>query len=207
MAAAALLAAAWCAQAQAQDDVEARQQELAPLFEGQENLALGKTAWDTGGAGQGHAGLLTDGNTASDPYLGGPTRVGVDFGETVVINGIRIWHYWADGRAYEGNIIALSETLGFNDLNTNDKDRLDEIGELTVVYNTNAGDPVYPERAAGYMIAFDSTPTRYLHAWVAGSSANQWSHWVEIQAFHIAALTAVEPEGKAAAVWGDLKNR
>ena len=202
---AALLAAVWCAQAQ--QDPEERQLELKTIFDGKENLALEKPPFDSGGAGQGHAGLLTDGDTASDPYLGGPTRVGVDFEETITVNGIRIWHYWADLRTYEGNIIALSESLGFNDVNNDDKDRLDEIDELTVVYNTNAGDPTYPERADGWMIAFDPIQARYLHAWVGGSNANIWSHWVEIQAFYIPELLSVDPEGKAAATWGGLKTR
>ena len=186
------------ANAQEQDDIS---------FEGLDNLALEKPAWTNSNPGQGHAGLLTDGNTASDPYLGGPTRVGIDFEKVVQINGIHIWHYWADGRAYNGNIIALSEALGEGDVADGDKDNLDQIAGLTTVFNTDADDETYAESAAGYKIVFDTVDARYLHAWVAGSTANQWSHWVEIQAFFNPALTSVEPEGKAAAVWGDLKAR
>ncbi len=186
------------ASAQEQDEIS---------FEGLENLALGKPAWANSNPGQGNVGLLTDGQTASDPYLGGPTRVGIDFEEVIPINGIHIWHYWADGRAYNGNIIALSATLGEGDVADGDKDNLEQIAGLTTVFNTDDDDETYAESAAGYKILFDTVEARYLHAWIGGSTANQWSHWVEIQAYFNPALTSVDPEGKAAAVWGELKTR
>ncbi len=176
-------------------------------FEGLENLAFEKPVWTNGGIGQGHPELLTDGNTESDPYLGGPTRVGIDFEEVVLINGVHIWHFWLTNPIYEGNIIALSEALHFDDLADEDKDRLDEIEGITTVFNTNAGDETYPETEAGKKIVFEPIEAQYLHAWLAGNNVNQWSHWVEIQAFYNPALLSVNPEGKAAAVWGDLKTR
>ncbi len=197
-AAALLIMGAAFVNAQEQDDIS---------FEGLENLALDKPAWANGNPGQGHVGLLTDGNTATDPYLGGPTRVGIDFEEVVKINGIHIWHYWGDGRAYNGNIIALSAALGEGDVADGDKDNLDSIDDLTAVFNTDADDDTYAESAAGHKILFDTVEARYLHAWIGGSTANQWSHWVEIQAYFDPTLASVDPEGKAAAVWGDLKAR
>ncbi len=196
-------AAFWCASNAAAQNPP--QDQIS--FEGLENLAFEKPTWINGGAGQGHAGLLTDGETASDPYLGGPTRVGVDFEEVVKINGIHIWHYWADGRTYTGNIIALSEALDFGDLADGDKDRLDDIAGIVTIFNTDADDETYAESAAGYKLVFEAVDAQYLHAWLGGSDANQWSHWVEIQAYFNPDLLSVDPEGKAAAVWGELKTR
>ncbi len=196
--AALILGAALDANAQGQDEIS---------FEGLENLALEKPTFINGGAGQGHAGLLTDGKTETDPYLGGPTRVGVDFEEVVKVNGIHIWHYWGDGRIYNGNIIALSETLDFDNVNDGDKDKLDNIPGMVTIFNTDADDETYPESEAGYKIIFETVDAQYLHAWVGGSNANQWSHWVEIQAYFNPDLLSVDPKGKAAAVWGNLKTR
>ena len=192
----------WAANAPAQNPA---QEDIS--FEGLENLAFEKPTWINGGAGQGHAGLLTDGNTASDPYLGGPTRVGVDFEDVVQINGIHIWHYWADGRTYTGNIIALSEGRSFDEIADGDKDKLDKIADLVTIFNTNGDDDTYAESEAGYKLVFETVNAQYLHAWLAGSDANQWSHWVEIQAYFNPDLLSVDPEGKAAAVWGSLKAR
>lgn len=54
------------------------------------NIALGKSASSS---------LLTDGSTSSSPYYsGGPATV--DLGSVEIVNYLKIWHYWADGRTY-----------------------------------------------------------------------------------------------------------
>ena len=199
-----MAAAAFCCLASAKGQ-DLAQEDIS--FEGLENLAFEKPVWTNGGIGQGHPELLTDGNTASDPYLGGPTRVGINFEDVVLINGVHIWHFWLTNPVYQGNIIALSETLGFEEIADADKDRLDEIAGIETVFNTDKGDEPYPETEAGKKIVFEPIEAQYLHAWLAGNNVNGWSHWVEIQAFFNPALLSVDPEGKAAAVWGDLKAR
>jgi hypothetical protein len=158
-----------------------------------ENLALKKPVTVVGGIGQGAADLLTDGITASDPYLGGPTEVQIDFQKTYKVTTIKIWHYWADGRTYHDNKIALSTKSLFQ-------------GEETVVFDSKR-DGEYPETAAGKTITFPEVEARYLHAWVGGNTVNQWSHWVEIQAFYIPVARSVGARGKLAVTWGAVKTR
>ena len=55
---------------------------------------------------------MTDGNTKSEPYLGGPRVVEIDFEDPIEINTIRIWQFWADGRTYLNRKIAFDTKSG-----------------------------------------------------------------------------------------------
>lgn len=162
-----------------------------------ENLALEKPVWISGGAGQGGPELLTDGETASDPYLGGPTRVQIDLEEEMVISVIKIWHYWQDGRTYQQNRVAV--TLEDKKASTFEQYEPDEI-----VFDSDV-DGEYPESAEGKTIEFEPREVQYIHAWVGGSDANEWSHWVEIQAFNVP--SAVDFHGKISTLWSELKSK
>jgi hypothetical protein len=155
------------------------------------NLALEKPVTGSGGAGQGTYELLTDGNTATDPYLGGPTWVQVDLKHEFMIDTIKIWHYYGDGRTYHDNKIALSLKGDF-------------LGEETVVFDSNV-DGEYPETAAGKTITFKPIKAQYIRAWLGGNTVNAWSHWVELQAFLVGQLS-VESKGKLPAIWGKIKS-
>jgi hypothetical protein len=157
-----------------------------------ENLAFEKPVLMSGGAGQGGPELLTDGKTESDPYLGGPNWVQVDLGDEFEIDTIKLWHYYADGRTYHDNKVALSDKGAF-------------IGEEIVVFDTNDTDDEYPETAEGKTITFDPIKAQYIRAWVGGSTANQWSHWVELQAFLIGPPQAVKPGEKLTSTWGRIR--
>ena len=159
-----------------------------------ENLALDKPVTMSGGAGQGAAEMLTDGKTESDPYLGGPTWVQVDLEDDLVIDTIKIWHYWDDGRTYHDNKVAVSDKGDFK-------------GEEIVVFDSNDADEEYPETAEGKTITFDPVEVRYIRAWVGGSTANQWSHWVELQAFHLGNNQSVSPAGALPITWGRVKSQ
>jgi len=163
--------------------------------EGLENLAFEKPVTVTGWCCENNMepSMLTDGITVSDPYLGGPEEVQIDFEDTVRINIIKIWHYWADGRSYHENKVALSLEPDFK-------------GEEIVVFDSEV-DGEYPETAEGKTLTFDVVEAGYLHAWVNGSTANEWHHWVEIQAFFDPSLLSVDPSGKLPIVWGKLKKR
>lgn len=158
-----------------------------------ENIALGMPVTCSGGAGQGNNELLTDGDTVSDPYLGGPTWVQVDLKDEYMIDTIKLWHYWADGRTYHDNKVALSR-LG------------DFLGEEIVVFDTNDKDAEYPETAAGKTITFKPVKTRYIRAWVGGSTANEWSHWVELQAFFMNTKQSIGSGDKTPVTWGKVKS-
>jgi hypothetical protein len=157
-----------------------------------ENFALHKPATGNGGTGQGNYDLLTDGDTEKR-YLGGPTEVQVDLEEIYTFNIIKIWHYWLDGRAYHDNKVAISEKDLFR-------------GEEVVVFDSRV-DGEYPETATGKTIMFKPTKARYIRAWVNGSTANKWSHWVEIQAFYDPKVQPVGTGKKLSAIWGRLKSK
>jgi len=157
-----------------------------------ENLALHKPATGNDGTGQGNYDLLTDGDTEKR-YLGGPTEVLVDLEEIYTINIIKIWHYWLDGRFYHDNKIAISERDLFR-------------GEEVVIFDSRV-DGEYPETATGKKIIFKPTKAQYIRAWVNGSTANKWSHWVEIQAFYDPKAQPVGNRKKLSAIWGRLKSK
>ena len=157
-----------------------------------ENFAFEKPVTGSGGVGQGAYELLTDGQTVSDPYLGGPTWVQVDLEDEFVIDTIKLWHYWQDGRTYHDNKVALSKNGNF-------------LGEEVVVFDTTDTDEEYPETSEGKVITFEPTEAQYIRAWVGGSTANEWSHWVELQAF-LMGEEPVEPMEKLPITWGKIKS-
>lgn len=158
-----------------------------------ENLAFRMPVTTSGGTGQGNNELLTDGNTASDPHLGGPKWVQVDLRDEYMIDTIKLWHYWADGRTYHNNKVALSLKGDF-------------LGEEIVVFNTNDKDAEYPETSMGKTISFKSVRARYIRAWVGGSTANEWSHWVELQAFFMNTKQSIGSGDKTPVTWGKMKS-
>ena len=167
-----------------------------------ENLAFEKPVWTDGGIGQGEPKLLTDGNTKSESYLGGPRVVEIDFEDPIEINTIRIWQFWADGRTYLNRKIAFDtksgEKGGFK-------------GKEIVVFNTikaeKGKDKDEKETAEGRLITFDTIKAQYLRAWAGENTVNEWSHWVEIQAFLDPDLMQVTRANKLTTSWGQIKNR
>ena len=167
-----------------------------------ENLAFEKPVWTDGGIGQGEPKLLTDGNTKSESYLGGPRVVEIDFEDPIEINTIRIWQFWADGRTYLNRKIAFDtksgEKGGFK-------------GKEIVVFNTikaeKGKDKDEKETAEGRLITFDTIKAQYLRAWAGENTVNEWSHWVEIQAFLDPDLMQVTQANKLTTSWGQIKNR
>lgn len=156
-----------------------------------ENLAFEMPVTGSGGVGQGAYEMLTDGNTDTDPYIGGPAWVQVDLQDEYLIDTIKIWHYYGDGRTYHSNKIALSKSGNF-------------LGEEVVVFDTDDTDEEYAETAEGKTITFDPVEAVFIRSWVNGSTANEWNHWVELQAFLIGEH-AVKPAEKLPITWGELK--
>ncbi len=124
------------------------------------NVAAGKAATSS---------LLTDGNTATDPYYGddyGLKPASVDLGQVYSINMLKIWHYYADSRTYYGTKTEVS---------------VDNVNWITVFDSAKSG--TYPESSAGKTTAFNPINVRYIRDWANQSSVNSGNHWVEIQAF------------------------
>lgn len=58
------------------------------------------------------ASILVDGSTATDPYINSATGLQyaqVDLGSRLAIKEIRVWHYYGDGRTYNGNLTQISD--------------------------------------------------------------------------------------------------
>lgn len=124
------------------------------------NVALGASA---------SYALLTDGNTASNPWAGGGAgllSVVVDLGSAQDISLIKVWHYWSDSRTYFGTKTEVSTD------NTN----------WTTIYDS-ATSGTYPEVSAGKSFSFTTRKARYIRDWLNGSTSNTSDHWVEIQAY------------------------
>jgi len=135
-----------------------------------ENIALNKSvATNRDYSGRWN---LTDGDTgasAAPEDLLDATEVTVDLGKPTLINKIKLWHYWADGRAYHDNKVAISLEGKF-------------AGEETVIFDS-AHDGEYPETREGKTFAFNPVETRYIRCWANGNTVNKWTHFVELQAF------------------------
>ncbi len=113
--------------------------------------------------------LLTDGNTATNPYysLGvGLQSVTVDLGSIQDVSMIKIWHYYSDGRTYFATKTEVST---------------DNISWSTVYDSAVSG--TYAENSTGKTHNFSMTKVRYVRDWLNGSTSNTGNHWVEIQAY------------------------
>lgn len=73
------------------------------------NVAQGKTATSKDGT---TSTIPTDGNTASSPYWGfgpgGSYYITIDLGAAYEIDLLKVWHYYADSRAYYGTKTEIS---------------------------------------------------------------------------------------------------
>lgn len=133
----------------------------------------------------GAAGLerLTDGVTASEPYLdttaGGLQWVQLDLGAEHEINTVFLWHYYADARTYHDVILQLSNdpnfSSGVSTLFSNDADNSAGQG-----YGFH---PEYEETAAGQEIYCKNIRARYVRFYSNGSTVNDSNHYVEAQVY------------------------
>ena len=119
----------------------------------------------------GSAEQVVDGKTDSHFGYGRPGEawVQVDLKATVELTQLKVWHYFRDRRAYDGNRIAVSETGAF-------------AGEELVVYDSDL-DGTYRETADGKAFCFEPVRARHIRNWLDGNSANATSQWIESQAF------------------------
>ena len=97
--------------------------------------------------------------------------VTVDLGDHYYVTGVTLWHYYADGRAYCAQKIALSVNGNF-------------AGEENVVYDTGT-EYGPPESADGNAFTFPAYVARYVRHWSAGSTANQYVHFLEIDVYGV----------------------
>ena len=93
----------------------------------------------------------------------------VDLLQDYPITGVTVWHYYADGRQYCNQKIALSTTGAF-------------AGEEDVVYETG---PEYgpPESTEGIPRTFPPTEARYVRHWCGRSTTNAGVHFLEMDVY------------------------
>jgi hypothetical protein len=115
--------------------------------------------------------MVTDGKL--DRHLGHGTKgaawVQVDLGEVRKLGNIRLWHYYRDGRSYQGNRLSISPTGKF-------------AGEETVVFD-GAKDGAYRETKKGRLFTFKPVDARYIRNSLDKNSSNHSTQWVEIEAY------------------------
>ena len=124
------------------------------------NFALGATSPNA---------LITNGITTSSPYHdtgAGLQSVTVDLGVARNVSAVKVWHYYADGRTYNGTKTEVST---------------DNVNWTTVFDSASSG--TYSETADGKSTGFPTRSVRYIRDWLNGSNVNASDHWVEIQAF------------------------
>ena len=134
------------------------------------NIALGKPVTSDQTLTQQVAGFdITDNDTNTANYVNGgigPTYVQVDLGEATMISGVTVWHYYSDGRIYNGTKVEVS---------------ID--GETWITVFDSAVSGTYAESSSGKSHIFQPILARYVRDWLNGSNKNTGNHWVEIKIF------------------------
>lgn len=140
------------------------------------NIALNKQVTLEPGAtvdpGSPPASVITNGSTSTYEFLDGdpsndgtPQWVEIDLGKEFLVNQIKVWHYYDDGRTY----------------NTKCEVSIDKVNWYTVFDSDING--VYAESESGKTHGFTPKNVRYVRDHLFGSNVNPFNHWVEIQVF------------------------
>lgn len=109
----------------------------------------------------------TDANFTGDNHTHSTTGADgwlqVDLGAVMLIDRVKVWHYYPDGRTYYSPRTEVSED-GAN---------------WTVVSKPAQ----YAETSAGHTRDFPLTKARYVRDYISGSTANIGNHWIEVEVY------------------------
>ena len=144
------------------------------------NVAAGKTfTYGTGGSTTLPSNDVINSGWPNFADVGtGAQSVTVDLGANYMIDGLRVWRYYADARRYNDVIYEVSKTADF--------------ANSTKVFNSNSSgslgrgtgsDNTFSESSYGHPVYFAAVEGRYVRLWSNGSSANTGNHYVEVQVF------------------------
>lgn len=154
----------------------------------QQNLALGKTVAYSTSHNDVVPSRLTNGLTTGSATdlvavgaAGSLVSATVDLGQTCMIEHLKMWHYWLDGRKYRDVVVQLSTTSNFS-------------SGVTTVFNNDTdnsaglgvgSDAEYIEEQAGKDVPVHPIQARYARFYLRGNYVpnNNWNHYVELQAF------------------------
>ncbi|MBP1745245.1 MAG: hypothetical protein H6Q58_2223, partial [Firmicutes bacterium] len=136
---------------------------------------------------------MTDGNRSSSSFAedypagGGLQYVQMDLEAFYDLSGIKLWHYFSDGRKYKDVIVQVSSDPAFAEgvttVYNNDTDNSAGLGAGT--------DAEYAETSLGHNIQFDKVNARYVRLYSNGSSMNSSNHYVEVEVYGLAHPTSV----------------
>lgn len=143
------------------------------------NLSLNKTVTTLyGGTNLSYA---ADGNKATTQYAnlthGGLDWIKIDLSESINMDVIKLWHYYADGRTYKDVIVQVSNSSTFS-------------SGVTTVFNNDTNNSAglgigtnaeYVENSSGKTITFPKVNARYVRLWSNGSTVNNLNHYVEVE--------------------------
>lgn len=115
--------------------------------------------------------IVTDGDTSAVyisttvPGTAVLSNCVVDMTATYVINTVKVWHYYTDGRTYHDTKTEVSA---------------DGVNWQTIFDSAVSGE--YAESGSGHVMTFTDRPVRFIRDWTKGSTANTGNAWVEIKA-------------------------
>ncbi len=127
---------------------------------------------------------LTDGDKdGGDGYYVelGPDKqwAQIDLGETKQIEGIAMWHFHTNARAYIDVVVQISDDAGFAEGVTtvfnNDHDNSSELGM--------GKDPAYRETNHGRIIDVNGVNGRYVRLYSNGNTTDVLNHYVEVEVY------------------------
>jgi hypothetical protein len=132
-----------------------------------------------------YAQVPTDGQVATSATVAGPGAkwAQVDLGSVLLIDRVRVWHFYSDGRTYNAPMT--------------------EVSADGVRWTVVARPAPYAETATGNLRRFAPVRARYVRDWVNGSTGSSNSQWSELQVF--AAQDPLSPYGNEIRVWRGVR--
>lgn len=126
--------------------------EIQALNSSGTNLALGKSITASGVS---NANLITDGNTASDPYADGGSglkSVTVDLGQAYAVSDVKVWHYYKNARSYKASKTEISANgTNWTTLHDAATDGIYKESPLGRTYSLNTSTPTDRSRYVDYL--------------------------------------------------------
>jgi uncharacterized protein YjdB len=140
--------------------------------------------------------LVSDGSKSTSSFAedypngGGLQYVQLDIGDYYDLSGIKLWHYYGDGRKYKDVVVQVSNDPSFaTDVTTLYNNDIDNSAKLGTGTNSE-----YAEKSAGLDIQFGTVNARYVRLYSNGSNINSSNHYVEAEVYGMKG-EAVHPAG------------
>jgi len=139
-----------------------------------QNLAPGAWVYSNSTLSNNYVGADGDtypnsGSGSSREFVNGTSgilqRYQLDLGRNYLIDKIKVWHYFPDGRTYHDTKIEIVPSGS---------------STWTAVFDSDQSGE-YAESASGKTVTFTAQNVRGIRDWINGSTANTGNHWVELE--------------------------